>query len=70
MSEFCLECWNKLNETNDSERKYHLSWQKGLCEECGQRKRVIVSMRRCYIILDCLKELRENIAYLKRPPAE
>ena len=42
MAELCLDCWNKLNETNDSSKRYVLSWEKDLCEECREYKRVIV----------------------------
>lgn len=45
MAEFCLECWNKINETHDSKYRYVLSWEKDLCEECGQYKHVIVVER-------------------------
>ena len=46
MAEFCLECWNKLNGRNDSSWKYVLSWEKDLCEECGEWKRVVICERR------------------------
>ena len=45
MAEFCLDCWNKINETKDSKYRYVLSWEKDFCEECGQYKRVIVVER-------------------------
>ena len=45
MAEFCLECWNQLNGTNDTKWRYVLSWEKDLCEGCGQYKRVIVMER-------------------------
>lgn len=45
MAEFCLECWNKINETQDSKWRYALSRGKELCEECGEYKRVIVVER-------------------------
>lgn len=44
MSEFCLECWNKLNGTNDPAHKFVLSRDLDLCEECGCLKHVIVKM--------------------------
>ena len=43
MAEFCVDCWNKINETNDSARRYVLSWGDDLCEVCGKYKRVIVA---------------------------
>ncbi len=48
MAEFCLDCWNKLNETNDSKRKYVISKDLDLCEGCGEYKHVIVRMKRYY----------------------
>ena len=46
MAEFCLECWNKLNKTNDPEDKYILSDEPDFCEGCGKWTRVIISRKR------------------------
>ena len=70
MAEFCLDCLNKINNTNDPARKYHLSWSRDFCEECGEYKRVIVRIRCRYILLDRLQELKENIHNIKNPPVE
>lgn len=48
VAEFCLECWNKINDTNDDEKKYIISKYLDLCEECGEWKRVIVAERKGY----------------------
>ena len=48
MAEFCLGCWNKINGTNDDKRKYIISKDLDLCEECGEWKNVIVAERRSY----------------------
>ena len=48
MAEFCLECWNELNGTNDSEKEYIMSKDLDLCEGCGEYKRVIVAERKIY----------------------
>ena len=48
MAEFCLECWNKINGTNDSAGKYILSDDLELCEECGNYRRVIIVARSAY----------------------
>ena len=48
MAEFCLECWNKINGTKDDERKYVLSKDLDLCEECGELKPVIIMERKAY----------------------
>lgn len=41
MAEFCLECWNKLNNSKEDEKNYILSKELEICEECGERKRAI-----------------------------
>jgi len=56
-----LDCWNKLNETNDSKWRYALSWEKELCEECVQFKRVIVAERRWSLTQRLLEEVIENL---------
>lgn len=45
MAEFCLDCWNRMNETNDPPKKYVISKELELCEGCGEWKPVIVKMR-------------------------
>jgi hypothetical protein len=60
MAEFCLECLNKINETNDSKWRYVLSWEKELCEECGQYKHVMIVERRWSRLQKILKEAIEN----------
>ena len=42
MSEICLECWNKINQSNYKAYKYILSKEKELCEECGQLKKLLL----------------------------
>ena len=48
MADFCLDCWNKINKTNDSEREYVLSKDTELCEGCGEWKRVVIAKRNFY----------------------
>ena len=60
VAEFCLDCWNKLNETNDSKWRYVLSWEKEPCEECGQYKRVIITERRWSLLQRLLSDARET----------
>ena len=43
MAEFCLECWNKLHETNETEDEYIFS--ENFCEECCEYKMTIVANR-------------------------
>ena len=46
MAEFCLECWNKINDTDNDDKKYILSKELELCEECGMWKNIIVEERK------------------------
>ncbi len=48
MAEFCLECWNKINENEDSGKEYIISKDLDLCEHCGEWKPVIVMTRKAY----------------------
>ena len=48
MAEFCLACWNRINKTNDSARKYIMSKELDLCEGCGAYTHVVVIKRYCY----------------------
>ncbi len=50
MADFCLDCWNKMNGTNDDKRKYIISKDLGLCEGCGEFKNVIIAERFCYYL--------------------
>lgn len=61
MSEICWECWNKINNTKDSKCRYVLSWEKDLCEECGEYKRVIIVERLWSRIQRALTEAFANI---------
>ena len=61
MAEFCLDCWNKINETKDSKWRYVISWNKDLCEECGQLKRVIVVERLWSRAQRSIEEIIENV---------
>lgn len=60
MAEFCLDCWNKLNKTNFTEREYVLSRELDLCEGCGQWKPVIINVRRFPALYEIRTSLRSN----------
>lgn len=45
MAEFCLKCWNNINQRNDTERSLILSEELDLCEECGEWTHVVVRVR-------------------------
>ena len=57
MAEFCLECWNKIMGTKDTKRKFIMTRDLELCEECGEWKSVIVRVKRRYIIKDRVDEM-------------
>ena len=48
MAEFCLACWNKINNTKDRKRKYVISKNLDLCEGCAEWKPVIIMERKAY----------------------
>ncbi len=48
MAEFCLECWNRINKTNDDPKKYIISKDLDLCEGCGEWKNVIIYEKKAY----------------------
>ena len=45
MAEFCLKCWNKINDTNDDESMYVMSEDLDLCDCCGEFAHIIVRER-------------------------
>ena len=44
MAEFCLDCWNKMENTDFTEKEASLTRRLYLCEGCGEYKRVLTSM--------------------------
>lgn len=64
MAEFCLDCWNKIMGSNDSSRKYILSEDLDLCEECGEMKPVIVRIKWRYETVEwffeCIEGFRKS----------
>lgn len=57
MAMFCLECWNRINETEDSSQKYIISKELDLCEGCGELKQVIIAKRKFYYLNRLLARL-------------
>ncbi|MBQ2889742.1 MAG: hypothetical protein IJE41_04740 [Clostridia bacterium] len=49
MAEFCLECFNKINETNYSKYDCVMSSDLCFCEECNEIKKVVIRIRRTFI---------------------
>ncbi len=52
MAEFCLDCWNRLNHSQDTEWDWIISKELDLCEGCGQWKHVLVRPRRHKLLCD------------------
>ncbi|MBQ7114967.1 MAG: hypothetical protein IJN94_00970 [Clostridia bacterium] len=50
MAEICLDCWNELTGKKYTKRKYILSENLYLCENCGQYKNVIIVERKYYYL--------------------
>ncbi len=45
MAEFCVKCFNELNETNYPEKAYEISREEWLCEGCREYKRVVIGFK-------------------------
>ena len=63
MSEICLDCYNKFENTQEKTKKFITSRKPELCEECGQYKRVIIRYRLYYIIADRFREMVKDVRY-------
>lgn len=50
MEDFCLDCWNKMNKTNDPPKKYVISKDLDVCEGCGKWRRVILAERKYFYL--------------------
>ena len=48
MAEFCVDCWNEINNTNDPCERFILTGHLELCEGCGQQKRTIAAIRKAW----------------------
>lgn len=46
MADFCLDCWNQMQQSNDLPQDYILSRRLELCENCGKMCHVIVRKKR------------------------
>lgn len=60
MAEFCLSCWNKLNDRSDTERDVVLSDELDLCEECGKYCRTVAKMRTYKWLYDIKVQLKKR----------
>ncbi len=50
MAEFCLECMNKIEGTCEDSKKYILSEELNLCEECGEYKHTVVCEKKYHYL--------------------
>ncbi len=46
MAEFCLKCWNEINDKKDTVKDVVLSKEPELCEGCGEFKKIIVKPKK------------------------
>ncbi|BFK87685.1 hypothetical protein I4200191B4_19910 [Pseudoflavonifractor gallinarum] len=56
MAELCLDCWNKLTDSEYSPKCFLFSEEPDLCEECGEWKTVIIRFKRRYLVAEWLHE--------------
>lgn len=47
MAEFCVQCWNRINGTDDPPSKFIISKDLQLCEGCGEFKNIVIMERLC-----------------------
>lgn len=47
-AEICYSCWNRIKGKYDPPKKYKMSRDIELCEECGRWTQVIISERKSY----------------------
>ena len=50
MAEIYVECFNKITGTNENIKKYVISKDLDLCEECGELKHVVIRIKRWYLL--------------------
>ena len=49
MAEFCLKCWNQLNDTHLTKKDVSLLKYLDLCEGCGEMKNTIIKYKKSYV---------------------
>ncbi len=50
MAEFCLDCWNTINQTAFTHKDVVLSGYEDFCEGCGDFLPVVVRYRFSYVL--------------------
>lgn len=56
MAEFCLDCWNRISDSEYSPRCFYFSKEPDLCEACRKWKPVIVRFKRRYLMAEWFHE--------------
>ncbi len=60
MAEFCLACWNKVNDINLTGKDVILSKRLTLCEECSEWKYIIMRYSRRYLLCEYVKAFKRR----------
>lgn len=66
MSELCLDCLNKIMGSNYPPRKFLISKELDLCEECGELKPVVIRIKWRYAIAELFRERMEDFKNSKQ----
>lgn len=45
MAEFCLPCWNKLNDVNLNEKDVIIAKYTDICEGCSEIKKIVTGFK-------------------------
>lgn len=60
-----MDCLNKITGLNESPKKYIISKEPGLCEECGELKPIVIRVKQRYIaaerFCDCIGYFKKDI---------
>ena len=62
MSEICPECLDKIMKTDDTAKKYIISKDLDLCEECGEYKPVVIRMKKRYLWAQRFLDIKEALS--------
>ncbi len=60
MAEFCVDCLQKIMETDYPANYFRISRELNFCEECRQWTRVVVSVRLRYRIAEWWQDFRKH----------
>ena len=57
MAEFCLNCWNKMNEMSLTNKDVKISKDLYLCEGCGKMQNVIMFYEKYGTIKNLIRKI-------------